>query len=51
VEVEAEAAVRVTEEEDKSTFPAMERMVSVIAGDMIMITIAGHVDLISNTTV
>jgi hypothetical protein len=57
VEVQEEAEVQVgveavaAAEADRRTIPAMERMVSAIAGDMIMITIAGHVDLISNTTV
>jgi acyl transferase domain-containing protein len=47
VEVEALAAAEV----DRRTIQAMERMGSGIAGDMIMTTIVGHVDLILNTTV
>jgi hypothetical protein len=53
VEVQAEAVVLVTvaaEEEDKSTIPVTERMVSGIAGGMIMTTTIGHVDSISSTT-
>jgi hypothetical protein len=51
VQVEVEALATVAAEEDKRTIPAMERMESGIAGGMIMITIVGHVDSISNTTV
>jgi hypothetical protein len=38
-------------EEDKRTFPVMERMAFEQHGDGVTIIIAGHVDLISNTTV
>jgi hypothetical protein len=54
VGVQVEVGVLVTvaaEEEDKSTIPVMERTDSGIAGGMIMTTIVGHVDLISNTKV
>jgi signal-transduction protein with cAMP-binding, CBS, and nucleotidyltransferase domain len=38
-------------EEDKSTFPAMERMAFEQRVDGVMITTVGHVGLILNTTV
>jgi hypothetical protein len=46
-----EAAVGEAVEEDRRTFPAMERMVFEQHADGVMITTVELVDLISNTTV